>query len=131
MNVKELLTIRPVIITLFSCLLLIILMMCFTGGFTLLNLINALFLVSFLLILPSLSYIVFRGGFFKGISYSFRRLLTQKERDMYGELTGESPESNQSSSQNTKEFMKTLGVTGFVLFAIMLVLLMVYYFLET
>lgn len=124
-------TIRPFMLMTGSCLMLAVIIMCLTGGFTLLNLINALFLVSIFPILISLSYFVFRGGFFKGISYSFRRLFTQREREIYGSLTEESSDDHQISRRKTLESMRTLGVTGFVLFTFMLALLLLYYSLDT
>jgi hypothetical protein len=123
---KEEFSIRSFVLVLCSSLLLTVIIICVSGGITLLNLLNALFLSAFILISISLTYFVINGGFFKGISYSFRRLFMIKEREMYSEPLKE-PSSLSQSNPKWKELMKTFCITGFLHLAGMLVMLYLYY----
>jgi len=93
---------------------------------TFVNYINSIFYIAFLYIIVFLFLVTLKGGFYDGITYSFRRFNAVMFKKDYLEEWKEKPLPSETFNENFYEIIKSQAIYLFLLLGLFLCL---YYFL--
>ncbi|WP_246001277.1 DUF3899 domain-containing protein [Oceanobacillus piezotolerans] len=109
----------------FNLILTILLTWIFFDSFSLVNLINALFFISFAYLMITLFLYTVKGGFYDGVTFGFRRFIHVMSRNK--DYLDEWKDKPMPSETTNEKFYQLIKYQAIALLSLFVILLVAYY----